>query len=211
MKKLIKDWPKIVNYVIFLCIGLTLAYEVRLLAPAGNVTAQDAPQNPPAAAGEAAQPEIAPLDYTGRCVTHMKTFMEKRRIEFGDFINTHFKSAKPTSDLIPSAVERFREYKNSVKTEMESFLPYSQTTTAANQERTACEAVMKEELQIMKELLMQHITENAYAKKSTRLIDKYKEINGKLEKLSFTMAQTYGYFGALSQKLPCYATNCVKQ
>lgn len=151
------------------------------------------------------------LDEGSKCLRALQTFAHQKHIEFGQFINTHFRSEKPTSELIPTAIERYRLYKKEIREHIAKFFPQDKTlSTAALQERPQCERAAEEDFKIIKELLYQHITENAYSKKSTRLLDTYKRINTGLEKLNFTIAQMYGYFSALSQKLPCYATKCVR-
>ena len=146
-----------------------------------------------------------------KCVVYIKQFAAKRQIEFGTFINSHFRSAKPTSQLISVAVERYRLYRNEITKEMEEFLSADRTPfEIADKERTACSVAVEEDFTIMKEILRQHILDNAYAKKSTLLVDKYKTINEKLQKLNFSLGQLYGYFGTFSQKLPCFATRCSK-
>lgn len=184
---------RIANTCLVIATVAVLMFEVNVLT-----SAQEA----------APQPEDA--DRANRCIEHMDKFMQTKRVELGEFINTHFRSAKPTSQLISAAIEKFAQYRKEVRTEMQSRGFAKVTIEAAKDERPACEAFIQEKIDIERDRIAGHITQNAYSKKSTRLIDKYKEINGKLEKLNFTVAQTYGYFGALSQKLPCYATQCVK-
>lgn len=145
-----------------------------------------------------------------KCINQMKDYMADKKDEFGAFINEHFRSEKPTSELIPAAVFRFRQYREEVRKRIAEFLPANRAEASAALSERACQTIVDQDFIAMKSLLRAHILSNAYAKKSTRLIDKYKEINGKLQKLNFTIAQMYGYFASFSQKLPCYATKCVK-
>lgn len=193
---------KVINGILVLAIIGTLLFEVRLLTLAQDEVSPD----------EAVEetPETPESDVGSKCVTQLRDFMLVKEVEFGQEMNQHFRSPKPTSELLPFAIERFREFRADARVEMVKFLPHAQTITAAQSERTQCEKALREHFQIMKDLLRQHIVGNAHAKKSTRFLDKYKQINEKLERLNFTIAQTYGYFAALSQKLPCYASKCVK-
>lgn len=179
---------KIVNIILaFLIIG-TLLFEAHLLTRAQE--------------GEAG------AEAGKMCAEALEDYLAEQETEFGAFINEHFRSPRPTSELIPTAIEKFREFRKKAKARA-IVAPHGQTTTAAAAE-TQCPDILKKHFEILTNLLREHILTNAYAKKSTRLIDKYKQINEKLEKLNFTIAQTYGYFAALSQKLPCYASKCNK-
>jgi hypothetical protein len=207
MKKPIsmKKFVKFINALLILAILGVLTLEVKLLF----VQAQDAPVGDDAAVGDEAD-ETPEKDVGGKCAQQIKNFMAVQKVEFGDFINKHFQSAKPTSELIPAAIEKYRGYREEVRIKIKNFIPEGgKVATVANTERAGCEKAVEEDFALMKDLIRQHILENAYAKKSTRFIDKYKEINEKLERLNFTIAQMYGYFAALSQKLPCYADKCV--
>lgn len=146
-----------------------------------------------------------------QCVTRMKAFMNVQKDDFGAFMNKNFQSRKPTSELISAAIEKFRIYRKDASEEMDKyFVKAGLTPDAASTEFSSCQTAVNEDFKIMKEVIRSHIKENAVAKKSTRLLDKYQEINKKLDKLNFTIGQMAGYFGTFAQKLPCYATKCNK-
>lgn len=153
------------------------------------------------------------------CNKYMTDVVTERSQEFGDFINTHFRSEKPTSELIPVAIERYRQFRDEIRAELGRFSTPVKTpgkekeAMAVTGIQPACEAMVLEKVKAAKEILKTHIITNARAKKSTRLIDKYKQINDRLNRLNFTVAQMYGYFATLSQKLPCYPAkgSCVPQ
>jgi len=152
-----------------------------------------------------------PADIGTKCTAQMKDYVVIKQLEMADFINTHFQSPKPTGDLIAAAVDEYARIRDDIRRRKNEFFPIGKTTSAAAiSEKPACDKYVEENLTAMKEMLRQHIMNNAYAKKSTILVDKYKRINEKLGTLNFTIAQTYGYFSALSQKLPCYAKSCTK-
>ncbi len=177
----------------------------------------DAPAVPDAAAGQPAAADSPPTtmskDITGeeqlQCATIMRPYMEDKRKEFADFINEHFKSKAPTSELIPVAIERLRQYRDEIRARLNEFGPHDgRNLEVLASESGACRDVVNENYKISKDLLQNHIQENSYAKKSTRLLDKYKEINSQLDKMNFDVAQMYANFSIFSQKLPCYARSC---
>ena len=63
----------------------------------------------------------------------------------------------------------------------------------------------------MKELLKQHVANNAYlAKKSTRLLDQYKFLNSRLGRAQFYDRADVRLFRGAIAKLPCYANKMRK-
>ncbi len=183
--------------------------------PGGGAPAAGEPA--PAPAGAEADPgapapttaDEATLAEQQQCLTFMRPTMESKRKEFAEFINEHFKSKDPTSDLIPVAVERLRQYRDEVRAEIKKFGPVAnRNATVVAAENGACIAAANKEFKMVKELLQNHIQENSYAKKSTRLLDKYKEINSQLDAMNFDVAQMFANFSIFSQKLPCYTREC---
>lgn len=191
------------NVILLLGTATLLAYEVSLFIPLQVPVQAETPS-----ATAVTSRVVADSDDRSTCADSMKNTLESERKIFSQFITTQFQSSKATSELIPVAVERFRQYRATIRNSLNNFLPQGKVTEA---QRTGCIAAVTEDFVLMKELLRQHILTNAYAKKTTRLMDTYKAINDKLQKLNFTVAQTYGYFSGLAQKVPCYATQCNKQ
>ncbi|MEK7171987.1 MAG: hypothetical protein AAB739_03705 [Patescibacteria group bacterium] len=208
---------KLINVVLVFLIIISLAVEVVMVTRVVTT-----PQVLAVLPGEEAPAQAEPTEPTAnekelekKCVNELKNFMADKQVEFGEFINQNFRSEKPTSELLPKAIEKYRQYRAEVRGKAQELMKDSAlgklTADAAIKEAPACAKAVEEDFTIMKELLKQHVANNAYAKKSTRLLDQYKFLNSRLGELNFTIAQTYGYFAALSQKLPCYATTkCVK-
>lgn len=213
-----KDHLKgIINSLLLVMTVVLLVIESQLLSSSSieEIFAQ-APENQPAA-NQQAPNQLKPslLDEEVRreeelqCVSVMRPFMEQKREQFSIFINQHFRSKQPTSVLIPVAIERLRQYRDEVTIKMESFGPISgKAATVVTREDSACRAVVEEDFGHVKELLQNHILENAYAKKTTRLLDTYKQINEQLGALNFNVAELYANLSTFAQKLPCYAKQC---
>lgn len=199
MKKNIKNGIKIINALLVIFIVGVLLFEVRLLTRAQGD-------------GAAVASEVAQRDKSDQCLNHMQSYMAAKKVDFAAFMDENFRSDKPTSALVDSAIAKYRQYRKDINIEILTFTPEAnKTMQVAISENPKCATSVTEDLELMRAMIRQHIMQNAYAKKSTRLIDKYKEINGKLEELNFTIAQMYGYFGALSQKLPCYTEECTSK
>lgn len=209
---------KLINGLLIFGIIISLAVEIVFVARivmTPQVSAQEEAPDAQPAEEEATAEDANAVEAEKKCANEIKVFMVGKQIEFGQAINQHFRSDKPTSELIPAAIEMYRQYRVDVREKMQKLSGQTATSKktfeSATSEKPACEKAVEEDFAIMKDLLRQHISTNAYVKKSTRLIDQYKILNSKLRELNFTIAQTYGYFAALSQKLPCYAIKCVKQ
>ncbi len=205
----------VLNVLLFLGTATLAAYEVSLFIPLQVPVQAETPEGAPTLrrgaasnAASAAAGTTVSSDDRSTCADTIKNTLESERTKFSQFITTHFQSGKPTSELIPTAVERFRQYRATIRDRLDNFLPQGNVTEA---QRTGCIAAVTEDFVLMKELLRQHILANAYAKKTTGLMNTYKAINDKLQKLNFTVAQTYGYFSGLAQRVPCYATQCNRQ
>ncbi|MBI4994292.1 hypothetical protein HZC21_01450 [Candidatus Peregrinibacteria bacterium] len=209
-KKILK-W---INGFLIFAIIFSLAVEAVLVTRIITTPQAAAQEETPAAPAEEEVPaeDANAIEAEKKCANEIKAFMAGKQIEFGEAINQHFRSGKPTSELIPAAIELYRQYRAQAREKAKVLMNQSatgkKTFTSATAEKPACEKAVEEDFAIMKDLLRQHISQNAYAKKSTRLLDQYKILNSKLGELNFTIAQTYGYFAALSQKLSCYATKC---
>lgn len=204
---ILRVFKKIAN-ILFISSALMLIFtSFSLFTQAQEGSDAEAPE-------ESAVAEFS-LDKPTQCVSQFRPFFADKQREFAEFINSHFQSDLPATALIPAAVEKYRQFRAEGEERIDEIIQSyiskgGANAQAANSERASCEEVFKNESLIIKDLLRQHMLSNAYAKKTTRLMNKYKEINSQLEKLNFTVAQMYGYFSSLSQRLPCYATQCVK-
>lgn len=142
------------------------------------------------------------------CAMEVQPFAESKTNEFSQFMNQHFSSKKQTSDLIEMSIKKFREYVKTMRLELAKYPPAEKLPQEAVARWSQCEQIINDQIFVAKEILKSLVIKNAHAKKTTKLLDKYKEINSKLDRLNFQMAQMYGYLQTFSQKLPCYVPNC---
>ena len=169
-----------------------------LLAPLS--LAQDAA--PAAPAAEKPAPQLY-------CNNVIKQNVADKTKAMANFVTQHFKNGSSTTELLPDATERFRQYVRDVKKELADY-PVRDKTLGPEllKDRTACEEFVNDQLFMVKALIKSHVKQSAQAKKTTKLLNAFKEINGKLDKLNFDMAQMYANMQTFSQKLPCYANQC---
>src|SRR3990167_4477934 len=124
------------NAVIILTTILLLVFEVHLLTNAQGAPAQDVP---------VAVTKSADIN---ACVRRIQGFVVQQQIDFGHFINEHFQSDKPTSELVPVALERLRKYHEEVQREVNRFVNNDKEAPDALQ-RAACKKVADDDFVIM--------------------------------------------------------------
>lgn len=204
---------RILNIIVILAILSLVGVEIGLLSTGLRSLAQQPVRPPLEQAAEENGSSTPDVENAAQneCIARVKDFMSSKQIEFAQFINEHFRSNLPTSSLVPVAIEKLKEYRKAVREEVGRFvLEEGNTTVTASRKQPACRQLAEEDMAVMKELLHQHIMSNAFAKKATRILDKYKDINGRLENLNFSIAEMFGYFASFSKQLPCYAQQCIK-
>lgn len=187
---------KALNAVLILGTLIILIFEAQFLSRAQGV-----------APSETAAEQQKPL----QCSMRMLEFIKFKQQEFAEFMNTTFRQPLPTSELISSAIERLRQYRTELENEAKRFAPPASALPGqAIGELKNCASAINAEFKNMAQFVRSHVLETAYAKKTTLLLSKYKEMNEKLSKLNFTIGQMFGYFGSFAQQLTCFATQCTK-
>lgn len=145
------------------------------------------------------------------CSAKVGAIIEKETRSLADFLNQHFQSDLPTNVLIEKALERYRLFRRKLLSSIEEniIIAPNKIATDLAAERDQCAKLVSEHLRIIREAIKIHVTKNGLAKKTTRFLDRYKEINGKLDKLNAQFGQMYGYYLQLANKLPCYVEKCL--
>lgn len=129
--------------------------------------------------------------------------------EFADFLTVHFRSEKPTSLLTAQAFDRYRYYVREIRNIIYDYYPEREQLQAPEvSQKAACRAFLEDELVIAREVMGKHLLQNARAKKTTLLLDHYKDLNRQMDSLQFSTAQLYGYIEGFSNRLPCYVDTC---
>lgn len=212
MQNQMKLHIKFLNSILLIGILTLLLTEFRLITQA-----QDAAPGDGAAAAQtqgqdsgAEDEDESEANTIGLCRIRLIESAKNEREEFAKFMNLHFQQAKPTSDLIPEAIEELRKTRGKLKKVIDDFgrVDTALTVDILTKEREDCTEQLDEEMLLLKEVFRQHTIQNAYAKKTILLVDKFKQINGRLEELNFNVAEMYANFGSFAQKLPCYTEKC---
>ncbi|MEK7528819.1 MAG: hypothetical protein AAB592_03550 [Patescibacteria group bacterium] len=150
---------------------------------------------------------------SGKCRDYMRSFLSPKRKELAQFITTHFQSGESASTLLPDALTMYRLYRTDAYATVEGFFIITPGSVPEfhSIDRESCYTFVNDELYVIRETLKSHVVANAKAKRDTALVDKYKEINDKLSKLNFQMAQFQGYLGAFDAAVPCVLEKCVQK
>lgn len=146
------------------------------------------------------------------CSAEVKNEVREETRQLTEYMTAHFQNNASTSRLLPDAIKRFKLYNTAllnILARLDTIVTGDQATQIGAI-RTSCRKFVHDHLFATKEIFKMHVLANAQGKRATRLVDTYKEINDKLEKLNLQIAQMYGYFLTFSKKLPCYASECVK-
>jgi hypothetical protein len=152
--------------------------------------------------------------------------------DFLDFLDANFQNTSATSSLTELAIARYREYRDSLKSQFDILQASGVTlaTKAANDssngfvlsrvatfddrmaEYALCEELVNTYTSKGREIMMSHIRTAAAQKKTVMLLEKYKTLNTKLRELNMKTAQMYGLFATFANKLPGYiCEKCMKK
>ncbi len=133
---------------------------------------------------------------------------------FMKWIEGHFNSKNSTSSLVNTAITKYAEFKQKLKTTFASVSPiYSadqgiQTYDEQYSSYQLCSSITDSYLELAKEHLKKHINGNVAKKKTTMLLEKYEKINEKLRDLNIKIAELYSLFVTFTNKLPFFTKNC---
>lgn len=142
------------------------------------------------------------------CVEELPITLEWRSLEFSAFLEVHFQSKANNSDLIPTAINTYREYKNEILNELSKYKTGLFDTATQLEKLDACIRIADLYVERGKTMLKQHVSATAKVKQSTILLEKYKAINEKLGEMNSLIAKILGAFETLKNKFPGYLRDC---
>lgn len=148
------------------------------------------------------------------CSEEFSEYLDIRGKELLDFMSTHFQHPAATTALVPSAMEKYYAYQKMIQAKLK--ILKRQPTSEKDQilrldELAKCDKELSTHLVSMEIVINDHIRRNTSAKRSFIMIDQYKAINNKMNKLNRSVAQMKGYFDVFDSKMPGFVPKCVKQ
>ena len=215
---------------IYISIGIILSLVVVGLVTSrsyfflSEAEAQDAPLPQPAAEEEPAEEEPQPGDPVDpeeevtditpleECTLKMRQYLPEKEKEFLTFIEEKFESEGPNSTKVNESVDKYMATRNEI---WGTFLEYSggradddllQITARAPN----CYILVENSYTALEDVLKKYATTTTASKTTSKLVEKYKEINGKLSGLNKSIGRMKGYIDAFESKLPCYIEKCIR-
>jgi hypothetical protein len=183
-------------------------------APSSNQPSDSTETNQPTsspASSPASSPEADKVlkDRETQCITQMNAFIDEKFKGYGEFMENHFKNKSGTTYLLPDALLKYDEYKQNLMNKLGEFENTNNQNTGANQQfqfqfLTECRKKTQESIDNARKMLVIRTETTSNIKKSTAILDKYKQINGKLRELNLQFLKVKANLGTFSQKLPCY-------
>lgn len=133
------------------------------------------------------------------CRNNVVPFVEREEEVFFQQMNQHFQNRSDNSNLIGLAMELLQAHRQKLTRQLETHNVPEANRPIVDQQKElfACEQFVKEHLLTAQDALKRHIVGTSQAKKTTRLMEKYKAINTKLRKFNGEVGELLGYLKAM--------------
>ena len=151
-------------------------------------------------------------DKNNSCDVYMADFSNKLMGDYKKFIDTNFQNKSSTASLLQGGIDKYRELRTSLFTAYDQYYPNVGSYQAiAGVQPGACRAIIEKTLVDAKNILKQHAVATSGVKKSTALLEKYRQINAELSNLYQQFVYMRSYLDSFASKLTCYPkTGCIK-
>lgn len=146
------------------------------------------------------------------CYENLVTSYDLELVQFMKFLEGNFQNKSATSSLVNIAISRYSEFKTKLESLFATLNSVASTGTS-NDELTAyvgCAKIKDVYIELAKEKMIEYIKNNQSQKRSSIMVEKYKAINGKLNKLNIEIAKMYSYYMTFKEKLPWFTRECVR-
>jgi len=149
---------------------------------------------------------------TNLCQPGMKDFASKELQNFNQFLDTNFQNKSSTISLLNVAMGKYRNLRTELYTAFGQYSPnVGSAITVSDSELSKCQDIINQTLSDAKNLLKIHAVRTSGVKKSTALLEKYKQINAQLADLFQQFVYMRSYLDTFAGKMPCYPkSGCVK-
>lgn len=139
------------------------------------------------------------------CQYEMRVFIAEESNKYNQFINTHFENKSSTGSLLDTAFAKYDEYRTLLFNKYYTYLPKVGADMSLESIKSgSCLAQVTTALDDAMQILMRKAQTTSAVKKTTALMDKYKEINDKLAVMNKSFANFKSYMDKFSLKVPCY-------
>jgi hypothetical protein len=139
------------------------------------------------------------------CQVEMQKFADVELGNFRTFITTNFQNKSSTGSLLETGISRYKEMRRSLYNKYFTYYPHQGALILTEGiEPGACEQIVQNTLSLARRELKMRAVQTSAVKKTTALVEKYKEINDALGTLNRTFLNMKAYLDTFTQKLPCY-------
>ncbi len=141
------------------------------------------------------------------CQAEMELYLQGELKSYRAWLEQHFQNKSSTASLLDSALGRYSQFREGAYKHYEKYFPHQgalQLTEGL--EPGACRKMIEDATATARRLLESKARSTSAVKKTTALIGKYQEINGKLRLLNQTFLTMKAYLTTFSDKLPCYVS-----
>jgi uncharacterized membrane protein len=151
------------------------------------------------------------------CTYEMTKFGDPEFEKYRTFMEDHFKNKSTTSSLMEKGLQRYEQFKTTIRGKLELLLG-SQIAMAAQSNSSnmaqlpaisSCEAKAQEYLDQAAQMLQMRAVTTSGIKKASIFVEKYKQINGKLRSLNLDIMKMVVNIRTFEEKLPCYLKSCI--
>ncbi len=148
------------------------------------------------------------------CEPQMSIYAAKELEDYRNFLEINFQNKSSTASLLDTALAKYREVRTELTAAYAGYYPHQgsyQLTTGL--QSFPCWKIVEDTLEDAKILLRHHALQTSSVKKTTALLEKYKQINNELQAMNQQMNNMKAALDAFAQKLPCYLEkgSCVKK
>lgn len=120
-----------------------------------------------------------------------------------EFLQEHYRSEAPNSELAEVAFDKFEEYRARMTALVDQFggAQGLQDTTREFDEREACRVFVDSQVETVQQMLLNHNVQTSVSKKSYTLVTKQKALNERMRELNRDFGEMYASFKVVVDKI----------
>ncbi len=141
----------------------------------------------------------------GVCVNAMRPFLSEKLSEYIIFMDKNFANKSNTSSLLDIAMRKYDEFQKEVMDKYHEYQPTdANSITYEGPEAGDCYDLVQTSLDTARYFIDTKAKMTSAVKKTTALMDKYKDINNKLAILEKSVLNFKVNMDSFATKVPCY-------
>lgn len=197
-----KSIPPLRTFVTFVLIGILLTQLPQ--NPAPSVLAEESAGTPSTTG--------TTTDTDTKCVDAIAETVKKDTDDFIAFVKEHFQNEEQNSDLLDTAVEKYRAYRDVVNSLLVTYATQftEQSVLDQSDDVFTCQNFVTQQIKTARDVLISHNKQISRSKTTFALVEDYKSLNAQLRDLNLTVGTLSALFDKLNNNVSCYPKGCVK-